>query len=83
MAEETVRSICERKIRRFTPQLEALQSRQEHLSGWGYAEMGYYKGIIETCEYLLDFLDEEEEKGFDIEDSKSIKIKKCFKPKGE
>ena len=62
MVKETVRSICERKIRRSKVHLEKLEADQAKLSSWGYREWGYFKGIIETCEYILDFLDEEEAK---------------------
>lgn len=62
MTKETVRSICERKIRRSKIHFEKLQANQDQLSVWGYHDWGYFKGIIDTCEYLLDFLDETEAK---------------------
>lgn len=62
MATETIRSILERKIRRATFQLESLKATEKDLSIWGQKDMGYFKGIIDTCEYLLDALDEGVEK---------------------
>lgn len=62
METETIRSILERKIRRAAPQFERLKAKEKDLSIWGHEDMGYFKGIIETCEYLIDALDEGVEK---------------------
>ena len=51
----------QRSINRAKQQLEQLQEREEHLSKWGYEEMGYYKGRLSVLEDWLDELEEEEE----------------------
>lgn len=61
MSNETLRKILERKLKHAKPQYEALQNRgYNHLSVWGFEDMGYFKGIVTTCEDLLDVLDEKE-----------------------
>lgn len=60
MTNETLRKILERKIRHAKPQYEELKNRSNHLSVWGFEDMGYFKGIVTTCEDLLDALDEME-----------------------
>lgn len=61
MSDETLRKILERKLKHAKPQYEALQNRgRDHLSVYGFEDMGYFKGIITTCEDLLDALDEME-----------------------
>ena len=49
----------ERSIKRTRRQFEQLEERKEHLSQYGYYELGYLKGRIEVLE---DWLDEMEEK---------------------
>lgn len=51
----------QRSINRAKQQLEQLQEREEHLSKWGYEEMGYYKGRLSVLEDWLDEMEEEEE----------------------
>ena len=51
----------QRSINRAKQQLEQLQEREEHLSKWGYEEMGYYKGRLSVLEDWLDELEEEED----------------------
>ena len=61
MTNETLRKILERKLKHAKPQYEALRNRgHDHLSVWGFEDMGYFKGIITTCEDLLDALEEME-----------------------
>ena len=50
----------QRSINRAKQQLEKLQEREEHLSKWGYEEMGYYKGRLSVLEDWLDEMEEEE-----------------------
>lgn len=51
----------QRSIKRAKEHLEQLQEREEHLSKWGYEEMGYYKGRLSVLEDWLDEMEEEEE----------------------
>lgn len=62
MTNETLRKILERKLKLAKPLYEALQNHgRDHLSVYGFEDMGYVKGIITTCEDLLKALDEMEE----------------------
>ena len=65
LAEEVAREIFEeiektlnRKIRLRTPEYESLEESFEKLSDCGHSNHGYCKGIISTCEDLLDLIDE-------------------------
>jgi hypothetical protein len=58
MNNDIIREILERKIRRAQLQYESLKNKE--LSIWGYKEIGFFKGVVETCEELLDVLDEME-----------------------
>jgi hypothetical protein len=40
--------------------LKQLKDRQEHLSVWGYRDMGYYEGRLSVLEDLLDEMEENE-----------------------
>ena len=61
MTHTDIRNILERKLKRAKPQYEALQNRdRDHLSVYGFEDMGYFKGVITTCEDLLDALEEME-----------------------
>lgn len=60
MNNDVIREILERKIRRAQPQYESLKNKENRLSIWGYRDMGFFKGVVETCEELLDVLDEME-----------------------
>ena len=60
MNNDVIREILERKIRRAQPQYESLKNKENRLSIWGYKDMGFFKGVVETCEELLDVLDEME-----------------------
>lgn len=50
----------QRSIKRARRQLELLEGRKEHLSKYGYWEVGYLKGKIEVLEDWLDEIAEEE-----------------------
>lgn len=60
MNNDVIREILERKIRRAQPQYESLKNKENRLSIWGYKDMGFFKGVVETCEELLDVLEEME-----------------------
>lgn len=60
MNKDNIREILERKIRRAQPQYESLKNKENRLSIWGYRDMGFFEGVIETCEDLLDVLEEME-----------------------
>ena len=60
MNNDVIREILERKIRRAQPQYESLKNKENRLSIWGYKDMGFFKGVVETCEDLLDVLEEME-----------------------
>jgi Zn-dependent M32 family carboxypeptidase len=47
-----------RKITRSKPQFERLHDKENSLSIWGYKDMGYFQGIISTCEDFQDVIDE-------------------------
>ena len=48
-----------RKIARSKPCFEKLKNRDEvFLSKWGYEDMGYFKGVISTCEDFQDIIAE-------------------------
>ena len=51
----------ERSIKRTKQQLAQLEERKEHLSQYGYYDMGYLKGRLEVLEDWLDEMNEEEE----------------------
>lgn len=51
----------QKSIKRTKEQLEQLEERKEHLSQYGYYDMGYLKGRIEVLEDWLDEMNEEEE----------------------
>ena len=55
---EEIEKTLNRKIAHWQPHLEDLEKRESHLSIWGYKDMGYFKGIIVTCEDLQDLIDE-------------------------
>lgn len=44
----------ERRIKRSKERLKSLEEREEHLSKYGYWEIGYFKGRIEILEDWLD-----------------------------
>ena len=60
---DKIRKALEVKIRRATPNYEKFNNTDwDNLSVWGFEQMGYFKAIIETCEDLLDVLEEMESK---------------------
>ena len=60
---DKIRKALEVKIRRATPYYEKLNNTDWNmLSVWGFEQMGYFKGVITTCEDLLDVLEEMESK---------------------
>ena len=54
---EEIEKTLNRKIARSKPQFEKLHCDEKDLSIWGYKDMGYFQGVISTCEDLLDLLD--------------------------
>lgn len=50
----------ERKIKRATERLKALEEREEHLSKYGYWDMGYLQGRLSVLQDWLDEIVEEE-----------------------
>lgn len=58
MNNDIIREILEHKIRRAQLQYESLKNKE--LSIRGYRDKGFFEGVIETCEELLDVLDEME-----------------------
>lgn len=59
----TKKERIKRQIKRCQEKLNDLQSREEHLSKYGYWDMGYFKGRMTTLE---DWLDELEENDYGI-----------------
>ena len=55
---EEIEKTLNRKIRLRTPEYESLEESFEKLSDCGHSNHGYLKGVISTCEDLLDLLDE-------------------------
>ena len=51
----------QRSIKRTKQQLAQLEERKEHLSKYGYEDMGDLKGRLSVLEDWLDELTEEEE----------------------
>lgn len=47
-----------RRIKRITIQLKPLEDRTEHLSKYGYWDVGFLKGQLSMLEDLLDDLQE-------------------------
>lgn len=58
LAIDEIEQTLKRKIARSKPQFEDLKDREKDLSIWGYKDMGYFQGIISTCEDLQDLIDE-------------------------
>ena len=55
---EEIEKTLNRKIRRNEPEYERLDECFEKLSECGHSQHGYCKGVISTCEDLLDLLEE-------------------------
>lgn len=55
---EEIEETLNRKIRRIEPEYERLDECFEKLSECGHSQHGYCKGVISTCEDLLDLLEE-------------------------
>ena len=55
---EEIEKILNRKVARSKPQLEKLHSNKKDLSIWGYKDLGYFQGIISTCEDFQNTIDE-------------------------
>lgn len=55
---EEIEKTLNRKIARSKPQFEKLHCDEKDLSIWGYKDMGYFQGIISTCEDLQDLIAE-------------------------
>ncbi len=55
---EEIEKALNRKIARSKPQFEKLHRDEKDLSIWGYKDMGYFQGIVSTCEDLQDLIAE-------------------------
>ena len=55
---EEIEETLNRKIARSKPQFEKLHRDEKDLSIWGYKDMGYFQGIISTCEDMQDIIAE-------------------------
>ena len=55
---EELEKTLNRKIARSKPQFEKLHRDEKDLSIWGYKDMGYFQGIISTCEDIRDLITE-------------------------
>ena len=55
---DEIEQTLKRKIARSKPPFEDLKDREKNLSIWGYKDMGYFQGIISTCEDLQDLIDD-------------------------
>lgn len=52
---EEIEKVLKRKISRANPHFEKLENRgEDNLSKWGCEDVGYFKGIISTCEDIQD-----------------------------
>lgn len=56
----TEKEKIKRQIKRCQEKLDDLKSREEHLSKYGYWDMGYFQGRITTLKDWLDELEENE-----------------------
>ena len=54
----TEKEKIKRQIKRSQEKLDDLKSREEHLSKYGYWDMGYFQGRITTLEDWLDELED-------------------------
>ena len=52
-----------RQIERYKEKIKKLEIRKEHLSIFGYQEMGYFKGRLSAWEDMIDDLEELLKKG--------------------
>jgi hypothetical protein len=65
---EEIEKVLNRKIARSKPHFEKLKNRDEDfLSKSGCENMGYFKGIISTCEDFQDLIDELKTKYTEVE----------------
>ncbi|MBE6645012.1 MAG: hypothetical protein E7612_06515 [Ruminococcaceae bacterium] len=56
---EEIEKVLKRKIARAKPHFEKLENRgEDNLSKWGCEDVGYFKGIISTCEDIQDVIAE-------------------------
>ena len=55
---EEIEKTLNRKMARSKPQFERLNDKENSLSIWGYKDMGYFQGVIGTCEDIQDLLAE-------------------------
>ena len=55
---EEIDKTLNRKIARSRSRFEKLHRDEKDLSIWGYKDMGYFQGIISTCEDLQDLIDD-------------------------
>ena len=55
---EEIEKALNRKIARSKPQFEKLHRNEKDLSIWGYKDMGYFQGIISTCEDIQGIIAE-------------------------
>ncbi len=55
---EEIEKNLNRKTARSKPRFEKLHRDEKDLSIWGYKDMGYFQGIIATCEDLQDLIAE-------------------------
>ena len=65
-----IEKTLKRNIARSKPRFEKLKNRDEDfLSKWGYEDMGYFKGVISTCEDFQDIIAELKKKYIESENN--------------